>query len=64
MRSKAVSPSAFTASAPPSGGASHDQASTYQPPYSTTPAIVDLAAGIEETIGRYTELAEQNLTSN
>ena len=34
----------------------------YQPPYTTTPAIVNLIAEIGETIGRYTVLAEQNLT--
>lgn len=34
----------------------------YQPPYTITPAIVNLVAEIGETIGRYTVLAEQNLT--
>jgi Fic family protein len=34
----------------------------YQPPYIITPAIVNLIAEISETIGRYTVLAEQNLT--
>jgi len=34
----------------------------YQPPYTITPAIVNLVAGIGETIGRYSVLAEQNLT--
>ena len=34
----------------------------YQPPYTITPAIVNLVAAIGETIGRYTVLAEQNLT--
>lgn len=33
----------------------------YQPPYTITPAIVNLVAEIGETIGRYTVLAEQNL---
>jgi hypothetical protein len=36
--------------------------SVYRPPYILTPAIVNLVAGISETIGRYTVLAEQNLT--
>jgi len=36
--------------------------SVYRPPYTLTPAIVNLIAGISETIGRYTVLAEQNLT--
>jgi hypothetical protein len=36
--------------------------SVYRPPYTLTPAIVNLVAGISETIGRYTVLAEQNLT--
>lgn len=35
---------------------------SYQPPYSITPSIVNLVAEIGETIGRYTVLAEQNLT--
>ncbi|MGE0048827.1 MAG: Fic family protein [Acidithiobacillus sp.] len=35
---------------------------TYQPPYTITPAIVNLVAEIGETIGRFTVLAEQNLT--
>ncbi len=34
----------------------------YQPPYTITPSIVNLVAAIGETIGRYTALAEQNLT--
>ena len=34
----------------------------YQPPYTITPEIVNLVAEIGETIGRYTVLAEQNLT--
>lgn len=34
----------------------------YQPPYTITTAIVNLVAEIGETIGRYTVLAEQNLT--
>jgi Fic family protein len=34
----------------------------YQPPYTITPAIVNLVAEIGEIIGRYTVLAEQNLT--
>ncbi len=34
----------------------------YQPPYTITPAIVNLVAEIAETIGRYSVLAEQNLT--
>lgn len=34
----------------------------YQPPYTITSAIVNLVAEIGETIGRYTVLAEQNLT--
>jgi Fic family protein len=34
----------------------------YQPPYTITPAIVNLVAEIGETIGRYSVLAEQNLT--
>ncbi len=34
----------------------------YQPPYTITPVIVNLVAEIGETIGRYTVLAEQNLT--
>lgn len=33
----------------------------YQPPYTITPAIVNLVAEVGETIGRYTVLAEQNL---
>lgn len=36
--------------------------SRYQPPYTVTPAIVNLVAEIGETIGRYTVLAEPNLT--
>jgi len=36
--------------------------SNYQPPYAITPAILNLVAEIGETIGRYTVLAEQNLT--
>jgi cell shape-determining protein MreC len=36
--------------------------SVYRPPYTLTPAIVNLVAGISETIGHYTVLAEQNLT--
>lgn len=35
----------------------------YLPPYTITPAIVNLVAEIGETIGRYSVLAEQNLTS-
>jgi Fic family protein len=34
----------------------------YQPPYIRTPAIIELVAEIAEMIGRYTVLAEQNLT--
>lgn len=34
----------------------------YQPPYTITPAIVNLIAEISETIGRYSALAEQSLT--
>jgi Fic family protein len=34
----------------------------YKPPYTITSAIVNLVAEISETIGRYTVLAEQNLT--
>ncbi|EGW20341.1 Fic family protein [Methylobacter tundripaludum] len=34
----------------------------YQPPYTITPAILNLVAEISELIGRYTILAEQNLT--
>ncbi len=34
----------------------------YQPPYTITPAILNLVAEISELIGRYTMLAEQNLT--
>ena len=34
----------------------------YHPPYTLTPAIVSLVAEISEIIGRYTVLAEQNLT--
>lgn len=34
----------------------------YQPPYTITPAILNLVADICETIGRYTALDEQNLT--
>ncbi len=34
----------------------------YQPPYTITPVILNLVAEIGETIGRYTVLAEQNLT--
>ena len=36
--------------------------SVYRPPYTLTPAIVNLVAGISEIIGRYIVLAEQNLT--
>ena len=36
--------------------------SRYQPPYTLTPAILTLVAEISETIGRYSVLAEQNLT--
>lgn len=36
--------------------------SEYQPPYTITPAILNLVAQIGEGIGRYTVLAEQNLT--
>lgn len=35
---------------------------TYQPPYTLTPAIVNLVAEISELIGRYSVLSEQNLT--
>ena len=35
---------------------------TYQPPYTITPAILNLVAEIGEMVGRYTVLAEQNLT--
>ena len=35
---------------------------SYQPPYTITPAILNLVAEIGELIGRYTVLAEQNLT--
>jgi Fic family protein len=35
---------------------------SYQPPYAIIPAILNLVAEISETIGRYTVLAEQNLT--
>ena len=38
------------------------KSSNYQPPYTITPAIVNLVAEISETIGRYTVLAEQSLT--
>jgi len=34
----------------------------YQPPYTITQAILNLVAEISELIGRYTMLAEQNLT--
>ncbi|SFE67245.1 hypothetical protein [Nitrosomonas sp. Nm166] len=34
----------------------------HEPPYTLTPAIVSLVAEISEIIGRYTVLAEQNLT--
>ncbi len=34
----------------------------YQPPYTITPAILNLVAEIGEMVGRYTVLAEQNLT--
>ncbi|MDP1666710.1 MAG: Fic family protein [Methylobacter sp.] len=34
----------------------------YQPPYTITPTILNLVAEISELIGRYTMLAEQNLT--
>ena len=36
--------------------------SEYQPPYTITPDILNLVAEISEIIGRYTVLAEQNLT--
>jgi cell filamentation protein, protein adenylyltransferase len=36
--------------------------SEYQPPYTITPAMLNLVAEIGELIGRYTVLAEQNLT--
>ncbi len=36
--------------------------SDYQSPYTITPAILNLVAEISETIGRFTVLAEQNLT--
>ncbi|WAK04408.1 Fic family protein [Methylobacter sp. YRD-M1] len=35
---------------------------SYQPPYIITPTILNLVAEISEQIGRYTILAEQNLT--
>ena len=35
---------------------------TYLPPHTITPAILNLVAEISELIGRYTVLAEQNLT--
>ncbi|WP_027156629.1 Fic family protein [Methylobacter luteus] len=35
---------------------------SYQPPYTITPTILNLVAEISEQIGRYTILAEQNLT--
>ncbi len=35
---------------------------SYQPPYTITPAILNLVAEIGEMVGRYTVLAEQNLT--
>lgn len=34
----------------------------YQPPYTITPAILNLVAEVSEILGRYTILAEQNLT--
>jgi Fic family protein len=34
----------------------------YQPPYTLTPTILNLVVEIGKTIGRYTALAEQNLT--
>ena len=34
----------------------------YQPPYTITPVILNLVAGIGEIIGRYSVLVEQNLT--
>ena len=34
----------------------------YQPPYTITPTVLNLVAEIGEIIGRYTVLAEQNLT--
>ncbi len=34
----------------------------YQPPYTITPALLNLIAEISEVIGRYSVLAEQNLT--
>ncbi len=36
--------------------------SEYQPPYTITPVILNLVAQISELIGRYTVLAEENLT--
>lgn len=36
--------------------------SQYQPPYTITPAILNLVAEISEMIGRYSVLAEQSLT--
>lgn len=36
--------------------------SPYQPPHTITPTILNLVAKISESIGRYTVLAEQNLT--
>lgn len=36
--------------------------SEYQPPYTITPAILNLVAEIGEVIGRYTVLGKQNLT--
>lgn len=36
--------------------------SKYQPPYTITPTVLNLVAEIGELIGRYTVLAEQNLT--
>lgn len=38
------------------------EASSYQPPYAITPAILNLVVEMSETIGCYTVLAEQNLT--
>jgi hypothetical protein len=34
----------------------------YQPPHTITPTILRLVAEIGEAVGRYTVLAEQNLT--
>lgn len=35
---------------------------TYKPPYTVTPAVLDLVVEIGELVGRYSVLAEQNLT--